>query len=149
MEDSFVCLDLFPHIIKYCNYSTLTNFKKVNYFCYHVVKKEQKKRLKSIFPFGEENAKIQVFLKDIYIEKINCIIDENTIEIPREKYSMFYIREVLDSWFTYHFPIEKWILTGKIIKAIIRLANKEKEKEHIGEVLTFECKNMKTYLSEV
>jgi len=150
MEDTSISLDLFPIIIKYCDYSTLNNFKKANCFCYHVVKKEQKKRLKSRFPFDEENAKIRIFTHDINLEKITCIIDENVIEIPPEKYSMPYISEVLQSWFLYHFSIEKWILTGKIIKSMIRLANKTSlEKENSGEVLTFHYKDMKSYLIEI
>jgi hypothetical protein len=148
MEDTAISLDLYPHIIKYCDYGTLNKMKNVNNFCYDVVKKEQKKRLKSIFPFDEENAKIRILTKDIILEKIVCIIDNNVIDIPPEKYSIPYVSEVLQSWFLYHFAYEKWILTGKILKSIIRLANKS-ESENVGEILTFQYKGRKSFLTEI
>lgn len=147
MDDTTIYLDLYPCILEYCNYTTLDTFKKVNSFCYRVAKKEQKKRLKSPFPFGE-NVKIRIFTKDINLEKITCIIEDSIIEIPPEKYSMPYISEILQNWFLYYFPNEKWILTGKIIKSIIRLVNKSLL-ENNGEILTFQYKNGISYLSEI
>jgi hypothetical protein len=148
MDESSICLDLYPCILEYCDYITLDNLKRVNCFCYAIAKKEQMKRLKSPFPFGEENAKIRIITKDINLEKITCIIENRIIEIPPEKYSMPYISEVLQTWFLYYFPTEKWILTGKVIKSIIRLVNKSLL-ENNGEILIFQYKNCKSYLSEI
>ena len=146
MEDTLISLDLFPIILEYCDYNTLKSIQKVNYFCYRVAFKEEQSRLKSIYPFGEKNAKIKVIVKDIIIEKIICILEDKEIEIPESKYAMYYVSDILRTWFLYSFNCNKWILTGKIIKSIIRLINKN-EVENMGEILIFEFKDSKSYLA--
>ncbi len=148
MEDSFISLDLFPIILEYCDYNTLKNVKNVNYFCYQIAFKEEKKRLKSIYPFGEKNAKIKVVVKDIIIEKIICVVNDQEIEIPESKYGMYYVSDVLRTWFLYSFSCNHWILTGKIIKSIIRIINRN-EIENLGDILIFEFRDCKSYLSEI
>ena len=147
MEDSKICLDIYPLIIKYCDYTTLENFKYTNSFCYHVSRKEKLKRLKTFFPFGEL-VKVQIVCNDINLEEINCIIDNKIINIPKNRFSMPCIKDILKTWFFYNFNTESWILTGKVIKSIIRLANKS-DIENVGEVLTFQFKNKKSFLLEI
>ncbi len=151
MEGSNINLDIYPLIGEYLNWSTLQNFKLVNNFCYNIYKKEHPIRLNSHYPFGEKESKIKIVVNDIFLEKIYCVIDEIIIEIPLEKIYISYVSEVLNQWFHYSFRNYKWILTGKIIKSILRINNKllESERKKISEdiqSLTFHFKNGKSSL---
>ena len=149
MEDSYISLDLYPLIVEKCDFTTLSNMKDVNVFCNEVCKKEQKKRLRSCYPFGDKNAKIKVIMNEIAIEKVLCILTEGkVVEIPPHKYSVHYVREVLTNWFLYNFNTEEWHITTKLVKSIIRHANKT-QNEDGGLHLTFEFKDKKSYLIDI
>lgn len=148
MQNSYINLDLYDLIAQHLDWVTLQNFKHVNYFCYNIYKKEHIKRLNSPYPFGEKKSKIQILINDIYLEKIYCIIENIKIEIPLEKIFMNYVSQVLNDWFYYSFNNYKWILTGKVIKSIIKINNKNEINEDF-DCLTFVFKDGKSNLYSI
>ena len=158
MDESFLSEDVYFIIAKHCDYSTLLDMEKVNNLLSHISFRERKKRLKSIYPFGEEKARIKIVLKDsIVVEKVICILPSNSnpnansnheIFIPPEKYAMYYVAEVLRTWFFYNFSCKDWILTAKIFKSILRIMNKPVVKD-MGDILIFDFKEGKSFLSEI
>ena len=152
MEDSTISLDIFPLIVNYVDYSTLENFKNLNKFCNKVYKKEVLRRKKSYYPFGDRNATIKFVINDIYLEEIFCINQNLKIrKISFNKISIPSISESLDKWFHYSFRHNKWILTGKIIKSIIRLNNKLPEIERTEDIISllFQFKNKEMILYKI
>jgi len=155
MQNSLVCLDLYSMIIEHTDYQTLENFKTVNKFCNKLYKKEVNKRKKSFYPFGEKDAMIKFVINDVYLEEIYCIItneiDSKVMKIEFNEKSIPGISRALDKWFHYSFRFNKWILTGKIIKSVIRLNNKTPEIERIGEIISliFKYKNKDSYLYKI
>ena len=150
MEDSTISLDLFPLITEYLDYETLENFKNVNKFCNHLYKKEVFKRKKSIYPYGDRNAMLKFTVNDIYLEEIYCILPN--LEIKRiDKLSLPFVSIPLDKWFHYSFRYERWILTGKIIKSVIKLNNKLAEIDRKSDYLSlfFKYKNKESYLYKI
>ena len=150
MEDSTISLDLFPLIIEHLDYTTLENFKNVNKFCNDLYKKEVFKRKKSFYPFGEKDAIIKFVINDIYLDEIYCILPNQEVK-SIDKLSTLYISRLLDKWFHYSFRYEKWILTGKIIKSVIRINNKLPEIERTDDILSlfFKYKNKESYLYKI
>jgi len=150
MNNSYLHLDVYPLILKHLNLETLCNFNKINKFCNKISKKELKKRLNSKIPFDSKNAKIELLINDIYLEKIFVLIENKKIEIPQDKYYFPFIRELLIDWFVFSFSTYKWILTFKIFKSIIRLNNKninfERKFNDNEQILIFEFKKEKSYL---
>lgn len=152
MDNSLISLDLFPIIVNYLDYKTLENFKLVNKFCNELYKKEVSERKKSFYPFGESNAMIKFIINDIYLEEIYCIIPKVEIKkISFQEISKPYISRPLDKWFHFSFKYDKWILTGKIIKSVIRLNNKLPEIERTNDILclTFKYKNKESFLYKI
>jgi len=151
MEESFIPLDLYPIIIKELDWSTLQNFKLSNSFCYDLYKNEVINRINSPYPFGEEESLIKIIVDDIYLDEIYCVISDIEIEITPDKISMPYVSDVLTKWFHYSFRHNKWILTGKIIKSILRLNNKLPEIDRITNILTllFSFKDGKSFLIDI
>src|SRR5437762_11230168 len=99
MEESYLTNDIYFIIAKYSDYESLLCMRRINNIFNSISSYEMKKRLKSIFPFGEKHAKIKVFLNDILIEKISCILPNGyQIYIPPEKYTMYHVTEVLKTW---------------------------------------------------
>ena len=150
MDESFLNEDMYFIIAKYCDYKTLLDMGQVNNFLNSTTLRERKKRLKSKYPFGEEKAKIKIVLKDsIVVEKIICILPPNhEVYIPPERYAMYYVSDVLRTWFFYNFSSEDWFLTGKIFKSILRIMNKPVVKD-MGDILIFDFKEGKSFLSEI
>jgi hypothetical protein len=151
MEESFLNEDVCFIIAKYCDYRTLMEMEKTNNFLNYVAYRERKKRLKSIYPFGEKKAKIKIILKkDVIIDEIFCILpNKYEILIPLEKYHITcYVNDVLKTWFFYNFSCKDWILTAKIFKSILRIINKPSPKE-MGDILIFDFKEGKSFLSEI
>ena len=152
MDESFLNEDVYFIMAQYCDYMTLVNMGQANSFLNILSIRERKKRLKSAYPFGQEKAKIKVILRDgIVVEKIICILPSNPnheIYIPPEKYAMYYVADVLRTWFFYNFSCKDWILTAKIFKSILRLMNKPVVKD-MGDILIFDFKEGKSFLSEI
>lgn len=154
MDNSNLSLDLYPLIIEYLDWSSLNIFKRINSFCHHLSQKELRARLKHThYPFGEKNSQIKIWMNDIYIDRIYCSPpDFEDILIDPKTFSTPYLTESLSQWFHYSFQHQKWILTGKLIKPILRLNNKLVEKDRISSdilCLTFAFKDNKSYLSSI
>ena len=147
--------DVYPIILSYVNWSTLQNVKQVNGLFYHFSKIEIRKRLKSIYPFGERSARIVIVTNDIDLESITCLLEDQKINIPKEKYKVSWIRNVITSWFIYSFRKEEFIITNKLFKSIIRIINKrlsEEDRNPIGETrqtLTFKFVGKDTVLEDI
>lgn len=145
--------DIYHVIAEHLDWNTLQNFKLANKLFYYIFKKEKYKRSHSRshsrYPLGEKDAKISLLVNDLYLEKVYCIIGDKEIEIPDNKMTLPYITNVLDTWFHYSFRLEKWILTGKIIKSVICLGNKTPDPEKIVNdimKLTFSFSEGNSYL---
>lgn len=123
MEYSLIDLDIYKIILSYADWLTLQQIKQVNSFLNDLSKKELKLRLKSKYPFGEKNAKICITTDDINLHSISVLINSKEILIPKDKYPFLWVRNVIISWFTY--SNSRYILTGKLFKAIIRVVNKK------------------------
>lgn len=151
MDESLLHVDIYFIIAKYCDYRTLVETNKVNKFFSYISFRERKKRLKSIFPFDDENCRIKIVLKkDVIVDEIFCILSGGyEISIPVEKYhTICYVNEVLKTWFFYNFSCKDWILTAKIFKSILRIMNKPDPK-NMGDILIFDFKEGKSFLSEI
>lgn len=152
MENCLLYLDLIPNIIKYSNWTTLQQLKQVNNFFYSLSKEEIYKRLKSKHPFGETSLKLSIVTKDINLESITCIIDEERIFVPKNKYTIFWVRNILMHWFLYSFVKREFILTNRLFQAIIRVINRKTNNIPIDEfhqTLIFQYENGETYLENI
>ena len=154
MDSSNLSLDLYPLFVNYLDWSSLHSFKMVNSFCHYLSQKEIRERLKHThYPFGEKDAQIKIWMNDIYIDRVYCAPpDFRDIVIDPKTFSTPYLAESLSQWFHYSFRYQNWILTGKVIKSILRLNNKLAEKDRISRdilCLTFSFKEHKSYLSNI
>jgi hypothetical protein len=141
--------DIYFIIAEHCDFETLMTLKDVSKLFNFLSFCERKRRLKSKYPFGEKEAKIKIALNDIGVEKVICVLPRGLeIYIPPNKYAMYYVADVLTTWFFYNIPFNQWILTSKVIKSMIRLANKSETKD-MGDTLTFDFKEEKSFLLEI
>lgn len=155
MENTNISLDLYPLVISRANWATLQQLKKVNRFIYQLTIKEIGKRLKSNYPFGEQDAKVLIIIRDIELESITCFLDKQEILIPRERYPAPWIRNMIISWFAYSYRKQNYILTSKLFKAMIRIINKRIAENRIFSIdedqmkMTFRFKDGISILEEI
>ncbi len=109
-------------IAERCDWSSLENMKLASYRLYQICKLIEKKRIYSCIPLGEKSAMLKVKINDIMLKNISVVYNDK--EYFLLTYNLQYVKEILKRWFIFSFNQDEWILTGKIIKSIIRLHNK-------------------------
>jgi len=162
MEDSALCLDVYSIIVSCLDWETLLNLGKVkNRFIYHLYKKEMEKRINSAYPLGDPKARIAIVTNDINLKDVYIILGDQSTLVPKGKYSLPCISNVINSWFIISEYNEngelkyRFTLTSKVFKSIIRIINKrisENDDTLINETrqeLIFRFQNNETVLEDV
>lgn len=114
--------ELWALIVEHCDWESLINLKQCSYLLYEICKKSENKRLYDVIPFSDPNSLLKIHTEDIIIKSITVVLNNKEYSLPHYKFP--YVNEILHRWFLFSFFHDDWILTGKIIKSIIRLHNK-------------------------
>ena len=153
MDESLLPLDIYPMIFSHLDWFNLVKSKKINKFCYSVSKKLISKKIRSNYPFGEPNSKVEIYSNDCYIEDIVCTLENGNLKIPKDYYSLPWLRDMLHEWFIYSFQNRKFNITSKLFKSIIRVLNRKMSDnfriDETYQILTFRFINSETVLEDV
>lgn len=117
--------DVYSIIIKFSSWFTLLELRKVNKKLFELTQEEINNRLKSIYPFGDSKAKLEIVTKDIILYSISCNIDGRKIFIPEDKYKKRWVRTVINTWFNYSLSNQQYILSNQLYKSMIRIFNRK------------------------
>lgn len=143
-------LEILEIIYRYLDIISLQKIKYLDSDSFCIYKKEMTKRLRSKYPLGEKNAKLIVdTTNDVYLMSIACIVGKNKIQIPKDNYNLPFIRELLRRWFVYKFNDDKWILTAKVTKAVLRLQYKHLNEYCDKFIFAFDIHDNKSYLYDI
>ena len=129
MQNSKIHLTLYPSLLEKVDWFTLHAFSKVNSFFHFLVKKEMTRRMKSTYPFGDKKGKIYVTIEDMYIKSVSCFTQGIFLDIPKERYGIPFIRNLIHDWFRFSFSNQEINLTHKLFKNLILLMNKKMVEE--------------------
>jgi hypothetical protein len=147
MESSSLCLDIYEHIYKYVDWTTIVSSIQVNKFISEIAKKEILKRIKSKILFAEINAKIKFTTEDLILKKI--IVKIGNKEYLLKKYFPAVI-SILREYFLFSFFNHEWYILPQTLRLGICLSNRKSDNTDTNkENYIFKWKDNKYILDKV
>ncbi len=129
MENAHLPLDIYPVIISYVDWKTLTTLLLVCKDLYHMSNSEIHKRLESEYPLGSQHSSIVMKIIDYQMETVHVKIDNRFILLPKNYHGLMWCRHILLKWFmSIH---SEWIQKYKLFKDIIGILNNEEYEDDI------------------